>query len=166
MSISRIPVLLSRIAVHIAEVLLVVLMGITVYAVVARYLFNAPSLYAMEISTYVLVAITWLSIGWVHYENRHVSVEFAEAKLSGTAKKIAYWITQCTVLLFSLVLVWAGCNVVLTAIEKAYKSPSLLKVPLWIPYSFIPLGAALLALIALSKFKAKPAHTPETDREI
>src|SRR3546814_488277 len=166
MSISRIHVLLSRAAVHIAEVLLVVLMGITVYAAVARYLFNSPSLYAVEVSTYILVAITWLSIGWVHYENRHVSVEFAEAKLAGRAKRVAYCISQATVLLFSLVLVWAGCNVVLTAIEKAYKSPSLLKVPLWIPYGFIPIGAALLALIALTKFRARPLNNPEADREI
>src|SRR3546814_3285881 len=98
MSISRIHVLLSRAAVHIAEVLLVVLMGITVYAAVARYLFNSPSLYAVEVSTYILVAITWLSIGWVHYENRHVSVEFAEAQLAGRAKRVAYCISQATVL--------------------------------------------------------------------
>src|SRR3546814_19262988 len=107
-------------------------MGITVYAAVARYLFNSPSLYAVEVSTYILVAITWLSIGWVHYENRHVSVEFAEAKLAGRAKRVAYCISQATAVLFSLVLVWAGHNVVLTAIEKAYKSTTLLKVPIWI----------------------------------
>jgi len=166
MNISRVPVLLSRSAVHLAEVLLVVLMGITVYAAIARYLFNSPSLYAVEVSTYILVAITWLSIGWVHYENRHVSVEFAEAKLNGAAKKIAHYISQTTVLLFSLVLIWAGCNVVQTAIEKSYKSPSLLKVPLWIPYGFIPLGAALLALIVLTKFRARPSNNPEADREI
>lgn len=166
MSISRVPVAISRAAVHIAEILLVVLTGITVYAVIARYLFNSPSLYAVEVSTYLLVAIAWLSIGWVHYEDRHVSVEFAQAKLTGTAKKIAHLISQATVLVFSLVLVWAGCNVVQTAVEKAYKSPSLLKVPLWIPYGFIPIGAALLALIALIKFRAKPIPPSDVEREI
>ncbi|NYT84023.1 TRAP transporter small permease [Pollutimonas harenae] len=166
MSISRIPVLLSRIAVHLAEILLVVLMAITVYAVVARYLLNAPSLYAMEVCTYLLVAISWLSIGWVHYEDRHISVEFAPTKLKGMAKKIAHWVSEATVLFFSSVLVWAGYNVVQTAIEKGYKSPSLLKVPLWIPYGFIPIGAGLLILISLTKFRSKPTSLPEANREI
>src|SRR3546814_15168608 len=118
MSISRIPVLLSRAAVHIAEVLLVVLMGITVYAAVARYLFNSPSLYAVEVSTYILVAINWLSIGWVNYEKCNVSVELAEDKLDGRAKRVTYCISKATVLLFSYVIVWGGCIGFFTAIKK------------------------------------------------
>jgi C4-dicarboxylate transporter DctQ subunit len=165
MSISKFPVIVSRAAVHIAEVLLLALTGLTVYAAIARYLFNSPSLYAVEVSTYLLVAIAWLSIGWVHQEDRHVCVEFAQARLHGTTKKIAHWMSQATVVLFSAVLIWAGSNVVQTAIQKAYKSPSLLKVPLWIPYSFIPIGAALLLLIAITKFRRPVSQTLDGDQE-
>ena len=163
MKLFQLPVVLGRIAIFIAEVLLVILTAITVYGVAARYLFNAPSLYVVEISSYLLVAITWLSAGWVHHERRHVNVEFAEAKFTGTWKRLAYWISQASVLLFSIVLVWAGSNIVLTALEKGYKSQSLLRAPLWMPYSLLPIGAAVLALIALTRFRS--TTTKETIKE-
>ncbi|NYT25024.1 TRAP transporter small permease [Alcaligenaceae bacterium] len=165
MKLSQLPVVLGRIAIIIAEVLLVILTAITVYSVVARYLFNAPSLYAVEVSAYLLVAITWLSAGWVHHERRHVNVEFAEAKFRGHWKRLAHWISQASVLLFSVVLVWAGTNIVQTAFEKGYKSSSLLRTPLWIPYSLLPIGAAILALIALTRFRSTAAKTTQKGDE-
>jgi|SRR5690606_24441777 len=153
MKFSDFPVGVARVAIFIAEVLLVVLTLLTVYSVIARYIFNAPSLYAVEVSAYMLVALTWLSAGWVHHEDRHVNVEFAQAKFKGAWKTFAHLVSQASVLLFSSVLVWAGWNIVMTALEKGYKSQSLLKTPLWIPYSLLPIGAAVLLLITLTRFR-------------
>jgi len=165
MRLIEVPAMIARLAILLAEILLVVLTGLTVYSVIARYLFNSPSLYAVEISAYLLVAVTWLAAGWVHYEDRHVNVEFAQNKFVGRWKWVAYYISQASVLVYAVVLVWAGTNIVQTAIEKGYKSPSLLKTPLWIPYTLLPIGAGILALIALTRFfSARENVTTDEDR--
>lgn len=139
----------NKMAILIAELALLLLMFMTVYAVVTRYVFRSPSIHAMELSTYLLLIIAWASIGWVHYEKRHVSMEALNVKLSGFWRRLSHGISQLTILIFCSVLVVSGSNIVLTAIARNYRSSTLLKFPLWGVYILIPIGGALLGLMAL-----------------
>jgi len=154
---------INRVAVTISELALLALMLMTVYAVIARYLFRSPSVYAVEVSTYLLLLVAWAAVGWVHHVDRHVSMEALNLRLTGTWKKIANATSELTILIFCAVLVWSGTNVVLTSIERGYRSASLLKFPLWIAYTLIPLGALLLGIVALRRLmqSARPnAESP------
>jgi TRAP-type C4-dicarboxylate transport system permease small subunit len=142
----------NRVAVVISEVALAALMLLTVYAVVARYVFNSPSVYAVEVGTYLLLVVAWAVVGWVHHVDRHVSMEALNTRLTGTWKKVASLASEFTILVFCAVLIWSGSNVVLTAIERGYRSASLLKFPLWPLYSLIVLGGLLLGAVALCRF--------------
>lgn len=160
--IDRLGLFLNRIATLISEVALFALMMITSYAVVARYVFNSPSIYAVEVSTYVLLIVSWAAVGWVHHESRHVSMEALNMRFKGMGKRISDAISELTILIFCSVLVWSGINVVITSIERNYRSASLLKFPLWIAYSVIPIGGVLLGLIALRRLLRPNAHQPDT----
>lgn len=144
---------LNRVAITVAEIALFILMLTTVYAVVARYVFRSPSVYAMEVSIYILLLLAWCSVGWVHHENRHVSMEALNVKLTGRWKRATEIISQGSILIFCAVLVWAGSNIVITAIERNYRSSSLLKFPLWVAYVLIPVGGLLLGLVALRRLR-------------
>lgn len=155
----------NRIAVLISELALAALMLITVYAVIARYIFRNPSVYAVEVSTYLLLVVAWAAVGWVHHVDRHVSMEALNTCMSGTWKKIADAISEITILVFCAVLIGSGSNVVLTSIERGYRSASLLKFPLWIAYTLIPLGALLLGTVALRRLVQRQRPNAETPKK-
>ncbi|PLC55598.1 hypothetical protein CR155_00635 [Pollutimonas nitritireducens] len=153
---------INRIAVLISEAALLALMLITVYAVIARYVFRSPSVYAVEVSTYILLVVAWAAVGWVHQVDRHVSMEALNLRLTGRWKRIANATSELTILVFCAVLIWSGSNVVLTSIERGYRSASLLKFPLWIIYTLIPLGALLLGAVALRRLMQTALPDAET----
>lgn len=140
----------GRSGIVIAELALVGLMLLTVYAVLARYVFRSPSIHALEVSQYLLLVISWMSIGWVLIVGRHVRMEALYNVLPRTLKLSANLISKLAIILFSGVLIWAGSVNVMTALEKGYRSSSLLSFPMWVPYLLIPLGGILLLLAALS----------------
>ena len=152
---------INRAAVVISELALLALMLITAYAVIARYVFRSPSIYAVEVSTYILLLVAWASVGWVHQVNRHVSMEALNLRLTGVWKRIADAVSEITILIFCGVLIWAGSNIVITSIERNYRSASLLKFPLWTAYALIPLGGLLLGLIALRRLIQPPTQNAE-----
>lgn len=152
-TLRRLSTVLNLLAISLAELALVALMLITVYAVVARYVFRSPSIYAMEISTYLLLIVAWCAVGWTHHVRRHISVEAFVVMMRPSWQRICELVSQIVVLVFCSVIFWAGSKIVLTAIERNYRSASLLKFPLWIAYLLIPLGVLLLAFAALSRFK-------------
>lgn len=144
---------LNRIALFGAELFLLLLMFVTVYAVVARYVFRSPSIFAMEISTYMLLVVAWCAVGWVHLENRHVGMEALTVRLSLRGRRWADKLSQVVILIFCGILLWSGSKVVVTALVRNYRSGSLLKFPLWVAYLAIPVGAILLGLIAFWRLR-------------
>lgn len=160
----RVPVALNLVAITVAEIALVALMLLTVYAVVARYVFRMPSIYAMEISTYLLLVVAWCAVGWTHHANRHISVEALVVTLSSKWQRVADIISQLTILIFCSVIFWSGSKIVITAIERNYRSASLLKFPLWVAYLTIPVGVLALALIVLVRLKKGPPASPDSNK--
>lgn len=163
--VRRFAVASNRLGIVAAEAGLLVLMLLTVYAVIARYVFNSPSVHAIEVSAYLLVLVTWASLGWVHVEDRHVCMEALNARMNPGWKKVSRVVAQLTVLVFCLTLVGAGAVAAWTNHTQNYRSNSLLEFPLWIPYAAIPLGALLLALVAAVRLAGglPPADAPVTE---
>jgi C4-dicarboxylate transporter, DctQ subunit len=133
----------------IAEIALVGLMLLTVYAVLTRYLFRSPSIHALEVSQYLLLVISWMSIGWVLIVGRHVRMEALYNVMPGILKKAADLVSKLAILVFCGVIIWAGSVNVITALERGYRSSSLLGFPMWAPYTLIPVGGILLLMATI-----------------
>lgn len=147
--LSRVSLHISKTSVVIAEVALVALMLLTVYAVVTRYIFRSPSIHALEVSQYLLLVIAWMATGWVLIEGRHVRMEALHTVLPRMLQRLANLLSALAVLTFSGVIIWAGSTNVMTALSRGYRSSSLLSFPMWIPYLMIPIGGVLLLLATL-----------------
>jgi TRAP-type C4-dicarboxylate transport system permease small subunit len=145
-SIKVIALRLNRAGVFIAELALMALMLVTVYAVFTRYVLESPSVHALEVSQYLLLVTSWMSIGWVLIVGRHVRMEALYNILPDMMKKVADIIVWLAIFIFCGVLVWSGSVNVITAFERGYRSSSLLNFPKWIPFSLIPVGGVLLLL--------------------
>jgi C4-dicarboxylate transporter, DctM subunit len=142
--------------------ILIVLNGLFVsYEVIVRYLFNSPTTWVMEISIYVTMASTFLSLAYTLREKAHVKVDFITNYLSGRTLILLEIFTSLLAILYCLILGWEGLKVAVTAYRNWELSPSVLRVPVFIPQIFIPFGSAILTLefIRLLKnlFKELPA---------
>jgi TRAP-type C4-dicarboxylate transport system permease small subunit len=119
------------------------------YDVVARYLFNAPTIWANEISTYLLQFIVFFTIGFLQLEGKHLRVTFLLERLKGWPRKIMDALSAFLIIPYALVLVVYGYKFASNAFKLGLGSPTLLEIPLWIPYSFIFIGGALLVIASV-----------------
>ena len=127
--------------------ILIVCNGLFVtYEVTVRYLFNSPTTWVMEVSIYVTMASTFLSLAYALREKAHVRVDFITNYLSGRTLILLEIFTSLLAILYCLVLGWEGLKMTAAAYRNWEVSPSVLRVPVFIPQVFIPFGSALLAL--------------------
>ncbi|WP_215992758.1 MULTISPECIES: TRAP transporter small permease subunit [Pacificibacter] len=142
---------LNLLYLRIAECALFLLMIIICYAVVARYVFNAASVHAVEISAYLLAVTIWFAAGWAHIENQHVSLEHFKDGKYGVMTLISAVVSEISIMIFCTALIYAGTVSVLTALERGYKSATLLAFPQWILLALIPIGAFGLGAVSVSR---------------
>ena len=134
------------IAEMLAEIGLVGLFLLVLHEVIVRYVFDAPTLFSVELSEYLLILVAFMSIGWVLKEDRHVAVSFVVDRLPEKVRLVMKLPTSVLTMAFLAIIVWQGSRTVLTAYRGDYHSSSLLEFPMWIPYLLIPLGALVMSL--------------------
>jgi C4-dicarboxylate transporter DctM subunit len=116
------------------------------FEVVMRYIFNAPTIWVQEVTIYLTILSGFLALAYALKENAHVKVDFVSVHLRGRTALALEILAALMAILFVAVLGWEGIVMALKTFEAHEHSPTLLRVPVWIPQSFIPLGAALLLL--------------------
>lgn len=89
-------------------------------------------------------------MGQLLIEKKHVRVTFLVERLKGLNRKLLEIFTTFLTLPYSVILVIYGFKFTENVFRVGAKSPTLLAVPLWIPYSFIMCAGILLALAAIS----------------
>ncbi|MEI4768767.1 TRAP transporter small permease [Psychrobacillus sp. FJAT-51614] len=148
--------------------LLAILMGflaiIVFYEVISRYGFKSPTIWTNEISSYTLQFIVFFSMGYLLIEDEHLKVTFFLDKLKGKANKILRIINVMLVIPYATILLIYGWNITASSYDRGSVSPTLLSVPLWIPYSFICIGGGLLILGGIGsviKIISEPHATPQ-----
>ena len=121
----------------------------TVYDVFARYLFNQPTIWATEISTYVLIAATFFGAAHTHLIDGHVRVDVLLHRLAGNARRTALLTAAWLALLFVFITAWQSVLMVLSDYENNSRIFSLLLTPTWMPKLPIAIGLAVLAAAIL-----------------
>lgn len=138
----------------VEEYLMIILMAamaiIVILSVAFRYFLNAPLSWAGEVSIFLLIWITFLGGSWGLKHNSQASVTFLIDKLSGRKKKVMFVIQLISMILFLAVILFYTYKWMLLPTVKAQKSSSLL-LPMWIPYSAVPLGFTFAAIHLLAR---------------
>jgi TRAP-type C4-dicarboxylate transport system permease small subunit len=110
---------------------------IIVELVFERYFFQRAITWQTELVTILLVASTFIGSAYVLSEKAHVSMEWVYDFLS---KKNIISLT------FFLILFYFGFLMVEEAVVKKYTTGTIWDPPLWVPYSSMLIGAALMIL--------------------
>ena len=123
-----------------------------VYEVIARYLFDSPTIWAMEINQYLLCGYTALAGGYALLYGSHVNVDIVHQRFGVRTRAFLNLLTSLFFFLFIIILIWKSWGMASEAWEYSEHSETLLEAPLFPAKVVIPIGGVLILLQGLAKF--------------
>ena len=127
------------------------MMVIIVIDVVKRHIFNTPTIWADEVSCYLLVGIAFLGAAYTLSRDGHIRVEVIVKKFNPLFR----WYIEIIIDLFSLAFLifftWQAFKFVFNSYSTNWISPTLLRTPLYIPQIFFAIGILWFALQLTAK---------------
>jgi len=135
---------------RLSELVLFTMTLIIFYDVIMRYVFNSPTIWALEISEYMLVFLCFIGAADLQRRKKHIKMDFFYHKFSRRIQKFLDLISYLLLVVFSFILFWNALKMTLTAYKYESVSNSLLGVPLFLPYSIILIGMFLLLLQSIN----------------
>jgi TRAP-type C4-dicarboxylate transport system permease small subunit len=140
------------------------------YDVLMRYLFLAPTIWALEVNTFLLMFLCLLPAADVLSAGTQIRVTFFTDRFSPGAREKCARIGDAAGILFCAVMTWKGLAMAWAAYQHSDRMSTSLGTPLAIPYLFIPLGFGLLGLMyaarlaaGLAGSSARPPAAPAAD---
>ena len=138
----------SGIAVGLAAFLI----GVTVtYGVLGREFLSLTNAWVTDVNTYIMGFITFVGAGYAMREDAHVGVEIVTGRLRLRLRALLRLISDLIVLVVSATLLWLSWGFWWDAWTSGEQSWGLFAIHLWIPYSSLPLGFALLTVVQLRR---------------
>ena len=122
------------------------------YEVVARYLFNRPTIWAHELSAMVFGAYIILGGAYLLSAGRHVNMDLIYGFLSPRKKALIDIITFWFFALFCVALVWKGGDTAWYSLSIREQARTMWSPPLYPIRLILPIGAFLLLLQGVAKF--------------
>ena len=130
----------------LSEWVLLAMTVIVFYDVVMRYIFNSPTIWALEMSEYMLVFLAFIGAAEMQRQKANIKMDYLYIKFPPGMRRSVDLFSSLLMLLFSFLLVRASFKLTLTAYKYGSASNSLLETPLCIPYSIVFIGMFLLLL--------------------
>lgn len=122
------------------------------YEIVARYAFNAPTNWSVEVSTYILVGAAYAGAGYAHQSGANIRVELLLAWLRPPLRRTLEEISAWCGLVFVLIAAWQVALFTLSNYANGTSS-YILQLPQWIPNFPIFIGLIGLALALLGEIR-------------
>jgi TRAP-type C4-dicarboxylate transport system permease small subunit len=120
------------------------------YEVVARYVFNAPTIWAAETSQLCLIWSCPVALAWLLTNGKHIRVGVLTPWLPPLGRRVTEICSNLVILAFSAWTVWYGWDIFFDSFERGRTTGTMLDLPSWINEAAIPAGFALLALSSLA----------------
>lgn len=137
---------LSRLAGGVAAGLIAVGVLVICDVVIERYLLNRTTIWQIDVVTYCIVSATFVGSAYVLMERGHVNVDVLPLHIGSRAR---FWLALFTTVLalaFCVVLFVLGTLYWYQAWAANWRSDTVWRARLWIPYSAMPVGLGLLVL--------------------
>jgi len=136
---------LSLVLGYISGCFVLLMMFIIIFDVVMRHIFNRPTIWADEISCYLLVGIAFLGSAYTLITGGHIRVELIE-RLASKIRQRFEFTTDIISLAFLLVLTYQAYKLVIDSYVSVKISSTLLRTPLFLPQLLIAIGLTCLCL--------------------
>lgn len=140
---------LMRRALALCAATLFAIAGIVVYEIAARYLFDAPTIWAQEISVYLLLVCAFIGFAPTMHAGEHIRIDLLVRRFGPRARGALELVTCLAIAAFAAIAAWGGYETVRQSLRFGRRSLTLLAFPVWIPQLVVPLGMLLLFAAAL-----------------
>jgi C4-dicarboxylate transporter DctQ subunit len=129
-----------------AGILIILTTCMTTFDVISRAVFNQPTIWATELSIYAIIGSCFLGSAYAVRSYSHITVDLLVNLLSDKMKKTFSYTSNVLGLIFSIIFTIYGFGHVLGTYKLGTTSSSLLRIPMYLPELFLPLGGTLLCL--------------------
>ncbi len=117
--------------------------------VIARFFFNEPFYWSEEVTAITVVFITMFPVAYLWRRDWHIKLDLFTGKENTKLYQVKQLFVCLAAILFGGVLAWQTAKATYLVYAQNMREPSLLGAPLWISYSALLFGAALLLLVGL-----------------
>jgi TRAP-type C4-dicarboxylate transport system permease small subunit len=142
----RILARVNGVVVKASSVALVVAGFVLTYSVIVRYFLKISTDWQDEMSVFLIVGAVFMSSAAVQALRGHVAIEAIVDLLPPRVDRIRRIVVDIAGLGFCGFFAWKSWTLLLEAVEEGYHSGSTWGPPLWIPYSLMTVGMALLSI--------------------
>ncbi len=119
------------------------------FEVTARYLFNAPTIWAEELSRLALTWATLLGAAWLVHDGGHVRVTMLLDSLSDRPRRVLEIFSLLFVAAIAALLAVHGWSIAEDSLVRGRTTGSMLDIPIWTSQIAVPVGAVLLTVQCL-----------------
>ena len=144
--LDRLLDLLNGVMAGIAAAMVIFMMLAISYSVIMRYLFSRPVAWIVEISSYLMLYITFLGTAWLLRREGHVEIDLFTANRRPRTKARLKAITSMGGVLVGFVLAWKGSLVTIDYLERGVTVMGILNTPQFLLMAIIPIGGFLLMI--------------------
>jgi C4-dicarboxylate transporter DctQ subunit len=166
---SRVLHVMNGVMAIVGAVMVLFMMFAISYSVITRFVWNKPVPWVVEISSYLMLYITFLGVAWLQRKEGHVRIDLFTSRLSPSARTGLDAFTSLGGVIVGLILAWKGFFITLDYFHRHVTVIGILNTPQYLLMAVIPLGSALLALefiMRIFRFFAKPASMDSAGKSI
>lgn len=137
---------LGKGAYYLSAALIICIGAAVVFEVFYRALTTKSLAWVTEFSGYILAGLVFLGLGYVYRKGGHVRMTLLLDAVNPKLSRVLYWITDFLVLGYALIQLWQLSILAYESYIFNWKSSTTLEVSLYLPQSFMVLGALLFVL--------------------
>ncbi|MFC1982903.1 TRAP transporter small permease subunit [Chloroflexota bacterium] len=147
---------LSRKLGVVVGVLLVIMVLALSFEVIMRYVFNMPTIWALDISVYLFIYIVYLGAAYTELQQGHVKVDLLILRLPDKTKNVLRFVTGVMGLMFCYFFIFGSLRQAIVVLSRNTHAGTTLNAPLAPMYFIIPIGIFFLSLqMIVSMFRPR-----------
>jgi C4-dicarboxylate transporter DctQ subunit len=131
---------------YLASSLFVLIGFIVSFEVISRYLFNSPTVWVNEISTFLQIWATYVALTYSFHFKEFIRITVIYDRVSDKAKKFLDFISFLVMIIFTSFVVYYGWLIAHDSFETGRTSSTILDLPSFLTEYAIPIGFGLLLL--------------------
>ncbi|MDJ0972279.1 MAG: TRAP transporter small permease, partial [Kiloniellales bacterium] len=131
---------------HLAAWMFFLTGAMITYEVLARYLFNAPTIWAAELSQLLLLWGSFIAMATLLRQRAHIRITLLTARLGDRGRQVCEAFALVFIAGFSAVAAWHGWFIAYDSFERGRSTGTMLNIPNWWSEMVIPFGFLVLLL--------------------
>jgi TRAP-type C4-dicarboxylate transport system permease small subunit len=138
--------LLSKMCEAVCGTCLLLIAGATLYEVVSRYVFDSPTLWAQDVSIYLMIWCAFLGLLPTDRAGQHIRIDVWYKRLPERSQSLLIRGSYIVIAVFAAIVTWKAAEIAAQSLRLGRRSLSLFSVPMWIPQAALFVGMGLFTV--------------------